>query len=309
MTALNQPHFQDADKARQYLEALRWPEGPVCPHCGVIGDHYALQGKTTRAGLWKCHDCREQFSVTVGTVFERSKIKLNVWLQAVFLLCSSKKGMSAHQLHRTLGVTYKTAWFMAHRIREAMKSDGGLMGGGGQIVEVDETYFGTAPGVAKRNSAGKKMTGGSNKMKIMALVERGGKVRSVQIHGLKSADFKAVLDNNLHPESHLMTDEAWQYHRIGKDYLSHQTVNHERKEYARGNVTTNTIEGVFSIFKRGMIGTYQHCGSQHLERYTTEFDFRYNNRAKLGVTDSERAAIALKGIAGKRLTYRRTNAQ
>lgn len=308
MTALNATYFQDADKAREYLEASRWPNGPVCPHCGGAERNSKLQGKGHRSGLYFCGDCREQFTVTVGTVFERSKIKLNVWLQAAFLLCSSKKGMSAHQLHRTLGVTYKTAWFMAHRIREAMKSDGGLMGGGGQIVEVDETYFGTAPGKAKRNSAGKKMTGGSNKMKIMALVERGGKVRSVQIHGLKSQDFKAVLDNHLHPESHLMTDEAWQYHRLGKDFLSHQTVNHERKEYARGNVTTNTIEGVFSIFKRGMIGTYQHCGSQHLERYTTEFDFRYNTRAKLGITDMERTAIALKGISGKRLLYKGPNA-
>lgn len=300
MTALNAPHFQDADKARQYLEAVRWPNGPICPHCGVVGEHYALQGKAHRPGLWKCKDCREQFSVTVGTVFERSKIKLNVWLQAVFLLCSSKKGISSHQLHRTLGVTYKTAWFMSHRIREAFKSEpSGPLGGSGKIVEADETYYG--------NKKGKLVDRGfGHKHSIAALVERDGAVRSFHVVQVNRENLRAVVLGNTDRKSHLMTDEHKQYIKIGREFAKHTSVNHGEKEYARGKTSTNTIEGYFSILKRGLIGTYFHVSGDHLQRYCDEFDFRYSNRAALGIEDAERTKIALQGIAGKRLTYRRT---
>ena len=298
---LTKPHFQNAEKARQYLEALRWPDGPVCPHCGVIGNHYELTGRSTRAGLWKCKDCREQFTVTVGTVFERSKIALHIWLQAVYFLWSSKKGMSSHQLHRTLGVTYKTAWFMTHRIREAMKSDGGIMGGGGQTVEADETFWGNNP--PRKATPGR---GYEHKMKVFSLVEREGKVRSFHVPAINAKTLKPILLANLHNFTNLMTDEGGQYaaSKLDRHFLSHETVNHRAGEYARGRVHTNTIEGYFSLLKRGLIGTFHHVGEQHLQRYVTEFDFRYNHRK---ATDSERTASALKQIAGKRLTYRRVN--
>lgn len=298
---LNQPHFQNPDKARQYLERVRWPDGAICPHCGVIGEHYELAGKATRPGVWKCHACREQFTVTVGTVFERSKIALNVWLQAVYLLCSSKKGMSSHQLHRTLGVTYKTAWFMSHRIREAFKRGTfTTMGGSGKIVEADETYFGNIKG--KPRSAG-----GWHKHKILALVERGGEVRGFHVASVTGENIKPILLKQIHADTHLMTDEAKNYVLPGRQFAKHSTVNHGIKEYARGDVTTNTVEGYFSLLKRGLIGTYHHVSEEHLKRYVGEFDFRYNNRAALGVTDEERTNAALKGISGKRLTYRSTN--
>jgi transposase-like protein len=303
-TILNQPHFQNADKARQYLERIRWPNGPVCPHCGVIDGHYQLNGKAHRKGVWKCHDCREQFTVTVGTVFERSKIALNVWLQAVHFLCSSKKGMSAHQLHRTLGVQYKTAWFMAHRIRKAMESrKGDLLGGGGKIVEADETYFGSEPDKTK------KQRGAHHKLKIVALVERGGSIRSFHMPSINRKTLAPLLHGQIDPKTHLMTDSASFYRIPGQEFAKHSTVNHLLGEYSRGIVTTNTVESFFSMLKRGLIGTYHHVGSQHLQRYINEFDFRYNNRTALGVTDAQRTDNALKGIAGKRLTYRRINAQ
>lgn len=303
MSNLNAPHFQDADKARQYLEAVRWPSGPVCPHCGSAEGHYQLQGKAHRPGLWKCKDCREQFSVTVGTVFERSKIALNVWLQAVYLLCSSKKGISAKQLERTLGVTYKTAWFMAHRIREAMTTNPtGLLGGGGGIVEADETYWGKKPGTIKRR-------GCAHKNPVVSLVERGGKVRSFHVANVKATTIKEILVSNMDKSANLMTDEASAYTIVGREFASHGVVNHGSKEYSRGNNHTNTIEGYFSIFKRGMVGTYHKCGEQHLQRYANEFDFRYNHREKLGFDDIQRTEAALKGIAGKRLTYRRIDLQ
>jgi transposase-like protein len=299
MSALNQPQFQDEDKAREYLEAIRWPTGPICPHCGVIGNHYPITGKSARSGLYKCKDCREQFTVTVGTVFERSKIKLHVWLQAVYLLCSSKKGMSSHQLHRTLGVTYKTAWFMTHRIREAMKSSpNGLLGSGGGAVEVDETYWGN-------KAQGKGKGGGHHQMKVLSLVERDGDVRSFHIPNVTGKTLAPILKAQIAQEAHLMTDEAPVYTKPGYAFKEHSVVNHRAYEYVRGNVTTNTVEGYFSILKRGLIGTYHHVAEEHLQRYVSEFDFRYNNRK---VTDSERAVNVLKGISGKRLTYRRTDA-
>lgn len=299
MTALTAIYLHDDEKARQHLEALRWPNGPVCPHCGSAAKPYELNGKAHRPGVWKCADCREQFTVTVGTVFERSKIPLSKWLTAVYLLCSSKKGISSHQLHRTLGVTYKTAWFMTHRIRHAMSSAGnGLLGSGGGIVEADETYIGRKPG-AKKGRAGY-----GHKNTVFALVEREGTVRSTHITGKTMDGIKAALKANVATEAKLMTDDARMYRKIARQYAEHKVVKHSAGEYVRGDAHTNTIEGVFSVFKRGMTGTYQHCGSQHLHRYLSEFDFRYNNRTALGIDDGERARNALRGIEGKRLTYR-----
>lgn len=304
MSELSKPHFQDADKAREYLETLRWPNGPICPHCGTVGDHYHLEGKATRPGVWKCKDCREQFTVTVGTVFERSKIALNVWLQAVYLLCSSKKGISSHQLHRTLGVTYKTAWFMTHRIREAMKTPGGIMGGGGKTVEADETYWGNAEPKGNRR-------GYQHKMKVFSLVEREGKVRSFHVNAVNAKTLKPILLSNLHSLTNVVTDEGGHYiaARLHGHFLSHESVNHSAGEYSRGTIHTNTIESFFSVMKRGLVGTFHHVGVQHLQRYMVEFDFRYNTRTALGYTDAARTDEALKQIGGKRLTYRRTNLQ
>jgi transposase-like protein len=297
---LDAAYFHDAEAARKHLEAQVWPDGPVCPHCGVIGDHYQIKGKTTRPGLYKCKDCREPFTVTVGTVFERSKIPLNKWLLAVYLLCSSKKGMSSHQLHRTLGVTYKTAWFMTHRIREAMNDgDTTPMGSNGGIVEADETYWGTANKAKGR----KARASGVDKMKIMSLVERGGNVRSFPIERADSKTVKYHLTKNVSKDARLMTDAAQYYKQPGKRFASHESVNHTAGEYVRGDVTTNTVESYFNILKRGLIGTYHHVSEEHLGRYCHEFDFRHNNRK---VTDTERSDNALKGIVGKRLTYRRT---
>lgn len=300
---LNQPQFQDEDKAREYLERLRWPNGAVCPHCGSIGQHYRLVGKSHRAGLWKCVDCREQFTVTVGTVFERSKIKLHLWMQAVHLACSSKNGMSSMELHRLLGVTQKTAWFMLHRIREAMKPESsGLMGNGGGTVEADETYWGNT----KRSKAaqGYKGRGYAHKEKIVSLVERGGNVRSFHVKAVTAKTLKPILLSQIAKDAHLMTDEASMYTAVGKEFASHNVVTHSSGEYVRGKAHTNTIEGFFSRLKRGLIGTYHHVGSQHLSRYVTEFDFRYNTRKG---TDVERASAVIGGIGGKRLMYCHTS--
>jgi transposase-like protein len=296
MNSLNAPHFHDDNAARKYLEGIRWPNGPVCPHCKSTGEHYELTGKSTRPGVRKCCDCRKPFSVTVGTVFERSKIPLSKWLAAAFLLCSSKKGISAHQLHRTLGVTYKTAWFLAHRIRFAMTdTSGGLMGSGGGSIEADETYIGKKKGAEVRSGAG-------HKNQVFALVERGGKVRSR--HVTNFGQLKQTLESNVASEATLYTDQAKMYRKLGKGFAKHESVNHSKWEWKRGEAHTNTIEGVFSVFKRGMIGTYQHCGEQHLKRYLAEFDFRYNHRAALEINDRARVENCLKGISGKRLTYR-----
>jgi transposase-like protein len=301
---LNQPHFQDEDKAREYLEAQLWAYGVVCPHCGTIAEHYKLEGKSHRKGLYKCVDCREQFTVTVGTVFERSKIKLHIWLQAVYLLCSSKKGMSSHQLHRCLGVTYKTAWFMTHRIREALAgNNGGLLGGGGGTVEADETYWGTTPRSKKAQAirkAGGKVSG-ADKQKIVSLVERDGNVRSFHVANIDGKSLRAALLGNIAKDAHLMTDDFSIYRKIGREFASHEAVNHSSGEYARGNAHTNTVEGFFSLLKRGLVGTYHHVAPKHLGRYVSEFDFRYNNRK---TSDAERTDNALKGIGGKRLMYR-----
>ncbi|HBG30692.1 MAG TPA: IS1595 family transposase [Gammaproteobacteria bacterium] len=296
MTDLTAPHFTDADKAREYLEALRWPNGVTCPHCGAVGEHYQLQGKAHRPGLWKCKDCREQFSVTVGTVFESSKVALNKWLLAVHLMCASKKGISAHQVHRMLGVTYKTAWFMCHRIREAMKDEnGGLLGGNGGAVEVDETYWGTS------KPKGKTARGYEHKMKIVSLVERDGKKRTYRVASVNEKTLRPILKAQLSEKARLMTDQAHVYHRVGKEFADHGVVNHAAGEYARGEVTTNTVESSFALLKRGLVGTFHKVSEAHLQRYATEFDFRWNQRK---VTDAERAGALLGQIGGKRLMYR-----
>ncbi|HLQ27546.1 MAG TPA: IS1595 family transposase [Acidiferrobacterales bacterium] len=297
---LSAPHFHDPDKAREYLESQVWPDGPICPHCGSLGDHYVLNGKTTRPGLYKCKDCLEPFTVTVGSLFERSKIPLNKWLMAVYLMCSSKKGISSHQLHRTLGITYKSAWFLSHRIREAMTNNpSGMLGGNGGIVEADETFWGN-----KKKIKRTKGRGYQHKMKIVSLVERGGNVRSFHVKRVDGKTLKPILRAHIAKDAHLMTDEHGAYHGLSKEFASHKVVNHSAGEYVRGNANTNTIEGYFSLFKRGLIGTFHHISEQHIERYAHEFDFKWNHRQ---VTDSERADNALKGISGKRLTYRRIN--
>lgn len=299
------PHFQDADKAREYLEALRWPEGPFCPHCGSTKAPMKLQGETCRPGLYKCseYQCRKQFTVTVGTVFERSRVELNKWLMAVYLMASSKKGISAHQIHRTLGVTYKTAWFMCHRIREAMDEKLiGRMGSGGGVVEADETFWGNAK--PKKN---KKAGGYEHKMKIVSLVDRDGKKRSFKVNRVTRDTLTKVLHRHVSPDANLVTDEYAGYIHAGKDFASHQVVTHSKGEYARGEVHTNTVEASFSLLKRGLVGTFHHVGEQHLQRYCNEFDFRWNYRTANGVEDTERADTILKAIQGKRLTYRRTN--
>lgn len=306
---LNQPHFQDAEKAREYLEALRWASGVVCPHCGSIKAHYKLKGKATRPGVYKCVDCSEQFTVTVGTVFERSKIALHIWLQAVHLMCASKKGISSKQLERMLGVTYKTAWFMSHRIREAMTTNpGGLLGGGGSTVEVDETYWGNTHQSKIGKLVGTKQ-GGHQKEKIVSMVERGGNVRSFHVETVSPSTLKEVMEKNIHKDTQIHTDGHYAYRNSTKSFAGHEFVNHGAGEYVRDGVTTNSIEGFFSIFKRGLIGTFHHVGEQHLQRYCNEFDFRYNSRTKLGFDDVQRTDIALKGIEGKRLTYRRLSGQ
>jgi transposase-like protein len=305
----NRPHFQDADAAREYLESIRWPNGPVCPHCGSLGKHLTLTGsKNYRPGLHKCGDCYEQFTVTVGTVFERSKIGLHVWLQAVHLMAASKKGVSAKQLERMLGVTYKTAWFMAHRIREAMKSEPSrLMGGPGEpgtprIVEVDETYYGTA--TDKNGKRMEKNRASGHKMKIVSLVERNGEKRTFHVPTVTGASLKAVMSAHISPRAYLMTDESSVYRNTGWKY--HEKVNHSANEYVRGIASTNTVEGSFSLLKRGLNGTFHSVSEKHLQRYCDEFDFRWNTRMALGFNDTDRANITLKQIAGKRLTYRRT---
>lgn len=300
MAALNAPYFHDDTAAREYLEGIRWPNGPVCPHCAVVEGHYQLQGKAHRPGLWKCAACRKQFSVTVGTVFERSKIPLSKWLMAAYLLCSSKKGISSHQLHRTLGITYKTAWFMTMRIREAMKDNfSKRLGGPGSsgIVEVDETYIGDTKGMGKGSHSKKKQ-------KIVALVERKGGVQAFHVPTVNAQTLKPIMQRQIDENARLMTDSANYYSKIGPEFKSHEVVNHREHEYVRGDVTTNTVEGFFGILKRGLNGVYQHVSPEHLHRYVNEFAFRYNNRASLEVTDKQRADAALKGIEGKRLTYR-----
>jgi transposase-like protein len=308
---LKNPIFNDETQAREWLEARVWPQGPVCPHCGVTSEHVTkLEGSKHRPGVYQCNECREQFTVTVKTVFERSKLPLTKWLAALFLMTASKKGVSAHQVHRMLGISYKSTWFMMHRLREAMRT-GGLepLGGRGKVVEADETYFGRAEELhvspQRRGRPFTKQGHKRNNRPVVALVERGGRVRSFHVPVADAASVAAIVRDNVDRESRLQTDESRLYPVVGKEFAAHETVNHSAKEYVRGDVTTNTVEAYFSVFKRGMRGVYQHCAEKHLHRYLAEFDFRYNNRIALGVNDSERAKTLAAGIVGKRLTYRR----
>jgi transposase-like protein len=309
VSALSAQHFHSEQAAFDYVEARVWPEGPVCPHCGGFDRISKMGGQSTRIGLHKCYQCRKPFTVRIGTIFESSHVPLNIWLQAMYLIAGSKKGISANQLHRTLGVTLKTAWFMAHRIRLAMESDSkGGFGAGGGIVEIDETFIGQDPDAPKSRMAIRNMN------KVIALVDRStGRSASLVFTGnMSAATVGPLVAEYVAKEANLMTDEAGFYKTIGKDYASHTFVSHSAGEYVRKGeaaIHTNTIEGYFSIFKRGMRGIYQHCQKKHLHRYLAEFDFRYSNRAALGCNDDDRADTLLKGVVGKRLTYQTIGAR
>ena len=291
-SVLDAKHFHDEHAAYAYLEARIWPNGPVCPHCGGVERIGKMKGRSTRIGVYKCYQCRKPFRATVGTVFESSHVPLRLWLQAVHLMASSKKGISANQLHRTLGVTLKTAWFMSHRIREAMRVIGiRPMGGPGSIVEVDETFIGRLEGQPKARR------GWGHKNVVLTLLERGGAARSFHIDSVTVADIAPIVRANIARETRLMTDELSSYREVGSEFASHETVSHGNEEYARYDgervIGTNTVEGYYSVFKRGMKGVYQHCKEKHLHRYLSEFDFRYSNRAPLALHDTERAATVL----------------
>jgi len=307
---LQNPIFNDLDKAREALEAARWPNGPICPKCGSVERQARVAGTGHRPGLVYCNECKAQYTVTVGTVFERSKVPLTKWWLASHLMTSSKKGISAHQIHRMLGVTYKTAWFMCHRIREAMaphESAKGPMGGPGVVVESDETYVGGKEKNKHRSKRDPNPKGKGDKEIVMSLVERKGRVRSHHVPDVTAKTLRPILNLQLKRNTRLMTDDAIWTRSAASHFNHHKTVNHRIGEYVRGNVHTNTIESYFAILKRGIIGTYHHVSQQHLKRYLAEFDFRYNERMALGVNDAARVMTAMKGIEGKRLTYRRTN--
>ena len=303
-TNLTDPIFNDEDAARKHFEAIRWPNGPECPKCGTVNEATLVKGKSHRPGMYQCNACREPFTVTVGSVMESSHVPLHKWALGFHLMAASKKGVSAHQLMRMLGLgSYRTAWFLAHRIREAMSStDTEPMGGSGKTVEADETYIGRVKGQPK-NPRG----GSAHKNMVMMLVERGGSARSFHIDSASRSTVESILRENVKRETALMTDEALPYRAPAKEFASHDAVNHGRDEYVRREkgklITTNTVEGYYSVFKRGMKGVYQHCGERHLHRYLYEFDFRYSNRSKLGIEDTERATKAIVGAGGKRLTY------
>lgn len=305
-TDLSDPIFHDEDAARAHFEAIRWPDGkPVCPHCGVIGQVTLLKGDTHRPGMYQCNACRQPFTVTVGTVMESSHIPLRKWALGFHLMASSKKGISALQLQRNLGLgSYRTAWFMAHRIREAMfEHDPEPFGGKDKVVEVDETFIGKPDQVFVTGKGWQSKRGTATKRKVVTLVERGGRAKSIKVDELDIVTIRKVLFENIVLDSTLMTDEAQHYKNPGKEFTKHEAVNHSEGEYARGSATTNTVEGFFGIFKRGMKGIYQHCAEKHLQAYLNEFDFRYSNRIALSVDDTERARRAIKGAEGKRLTY------
>jgi transposase-like protein len=304
MSILSRPYFHNEDAAFAHLEQVLWLEGPVCPHCGAIGRATKLHGEKHRRGVWKCNEreCRKQFTVKVGTVFEHGRMPLHKMLQAVYLMCSSKKGISAHQLHRTLDITYKSAWFLAHRIREAMR-DGklGPLGGSGKVVEADESYVGGKAKNRAYNPAPKKQA-------VFSLVERQGVVRSFHVASVTGATLKPVLKAHIDRASYLMTDESPIYKRPGGAFAGHGIVNHSADEYVRAYFWhTNSVEGYFSLLKRGINGVYHHVSEAHLHRYLAEFDFRYNARVGLGVNDEARTDRALRGVLGKRLTYRGTD--
>jgi transposase-like protein len=302
-SVLDAPHFVNEESAFAYVEARLWPAGPVCPHCKGTERIGRLNGKTTRPGLYKCYACKKPFTVRIGTIFEDSHLPLHLWLQIIHLMCASKKGIATRQIQRMLQCSMKTAWFLGHRIREAMTEYRGIftgpLGGDGKIVEVDETYVG-------RKAESKAFLPPAIKQPVFALVERKGRVRSFHVADVRAGTLRGLMSRNLSRNTILMSDEAKAYTYVGHNFIAHGTVKHGEKEYVRGPVHTNTIEGFFSIFKRGVYGVYQHVSPAHLQRYLSEFDFRYNNRIKLGVDDLRRAENALQGVKGKRLTYQTT---
>ncbi|MCC6946885.1 MAG: IS1595 family transposase [Bradyrhizobiaceae bacterium] len=308
-SVLSAKHFHDEQAAYKWVEARIWPDGPICPHCGGVDRIGKLKGKSTRIGTYKCYQCRKPFTVKVGTVFESSHIPIHKWLQAIALMSSSKKGISTNQLWRILGVSLKAAWFMSHRIREAMR-DGSLtpMGGSGVPIEIDETYFGRMetprPSPQRRGRPPLKRKRDWDKRAIVSLVERGGSVRSFHVENADKATINQIIAGNLLREARVHTDESRLYGDVAAQVASHETVKHTAGEYVRGDVHTNSVENFFSVFKRGMKGVYQHCAEKNLHRYLAEFDFRYNSRTALGVNDEMRTERAVKGIVGKRLTYR-----
>ena len=312
----DQPHLKNEEAAYAYVEARIWRNGRVCPHCGVVDRSGALRGKSTRIGVYKCYACRKPFTVKIGTIFEDSHVPMHLWLQAVVLMCSSKKGISSNQLHRILGVTLRTAWHMSHRIRLAMAPHGdvfGPVGGEGKIIEIDETYTGfkgDKPAYEFHNDGGWRRRGAwSDKIPVVTLVERGGIARSIKAENVTARELRRIVLAHADTKSDLMTDQAHAYRAIGRQFASHESVNHSADEWVRGKAHTNTVEGFFSIFKRGMRGIYQHCTERHLHRYLAEFDFRYSNRVALGVDDDVRTERAILGTTGKRLTYRTTRGQ
>jgi transposase-like protein len=302
---LTDPIFNNEDAARAYFESIRWPDGkPICPHCGVIDQATLVKGKSHRPGMYQCNACLKPFTVTVGSVMESSHVPLHKWALAFRLMAASKKGVSAHQLMRMLGLgSYRTAWFMAHRVREAMADrDPEPLGGKGKTVEIDETFKPDDVFISGKGWQGKRGT--ATKRKVLTMVERGGRSVSVKVEDLTQTTLKEVIGRTVVLDSTLNTDEAQHYKALGKNFADHQAVNHGSGEYARGETTTNTVEGFFGIFKRGMVGVYQHCGEHHLQAYLNEFDFRYSNRIGMGVDDTERTRRAVKGAGGKRLTYK-----
>jgi transposase-like protein len=303
-SALSAPHFHNEDAAFEYVEARVWPKGPTCPHCGGVERISKMQGQSTRKGLYKCYQCRKPFTVRMGTIFESSKVPLHIWLQAMYLVAGSKKGISSNQLARTLGLTVKTAWFLSHRIREAMREgDLAPFGQGGGAVEVDETYIGRKKGKPVRGAY-------HHKMAVLGLVDRNtGRSRLFHVEKASGSNIQPIVLANLSREARLMTDENYMYRKIGREFAEHSAVKHQNNEYVRGDVTTNTVEGAFSIFKRGMRGVYQHCAEKHLHRYLAEFEFRYSHREANGCDDAARADKMLSGIIGKRLTYETTCAR
>jgi len=313
MSVLSEKYFHNEAAAYRFVEKRIWPKGATCPKCGERDRVSKMKGKSTRIGAYKCYKCRKPFTVKIGTIFESSHVKMHLWLQAIFLMASSKKGISANQLHRTLGVTLKTAWFMSHRIREAMREGNlGPLGGEGQVVEADETYYGKKlhPQMSEQRKGRPYLKGGTGpagKRPILSLIERGGDVRSFHINQATKVNVAALVTENIDKESILYTDESRLYKGMDENFAEHETVKHAAGEYVRGKVHSNTIESYFSIFKRGMRGTYQHCAEKHLHRYLAEFDFRHNNRIAIGQDDIGRADNILSGVVGKRLTYETTS--